>query len=396
MAKGFAKSSPTSSSAPAMQRFKRQLLDEIEQLDEPRNRREPKHLLLDIVTIAILATLAGADSMSGVETYGKAKQGWLSTFLELPHGVPSHDTFSRVFNLIEPEQFNGFFQRWLEHITEQLNIKLIHIDGKTLRGSYDRQNQLKALHSVSAWASEHQLVLAQRRVESKSNEITAIPEILELLSLEGAIITLDAMGTQTAIAEQIIKGGGDYILALKANQENLFKGVKSFFETAVQSDWQGIEHSYEVSTESAHHRIEHRQVWVVPLSQVPDLANAHKWKGLNAIVMVRRKRILWNKTEEEVSYYITSLDTDAAELGRCIRSHWSIENSCHWVLDVTFKEDRSRIRVGHGPENSALLRRLCLGLLKRDSSKGSLVQKRYRAAMDDEFMLSLLGGTPTS
>ncbi len=375
-----------------MKRFSSKLLAEIRHIDDPRTQREPDHLLIDIVTIAILATLAGADNMTAVETYGKAKGAWLSTFLELPNGIPSHDTFSRVFNLIEPEQFNRFFERLIEHITDQLNIKLIHIDGKTLRGSYDREHQIKALHSVSAWASEHQLVLAQQRVEGKSNEITAIPHLLELLSLEGAIITLDAMGTQRAIAEQIIKGGGDYILALKGNHGNLCKGVDQFFEQAVRTDWQGIEHSYYEQTESNHHRIERRQVWVVPLSAVPALANAHLWKGLNAIVMVRRKRTLWNKVEEEVSYYLTSLSVDATEMAGYIRAHWSIENNCHWVLDMTFKEDRSRIRMGHGPENTGVLRRLCLGVLKRDSSKGSLVQKRYRAAMDDAFMMSLLAG----
>lgn len=375
-----------------MKRVSSKLLDEIKHIDDPRTKRKPDHLLIDIVTIAILATLAGADTMTAVETYGKAKQSWLLTFLELPNGIPSHDTFSRVFNLIDPDQFNHFFERLIEHITEQLNIKLIHIDGKTLRGSYDREHQIKALHSVSAWASEHQLVLAQQRVDSKSNEITAIPHLLELLNLAGAIITLDAMGTQREIAKQIIKDGGDYILALKGNQGNLCKGVEHFFKQAHSTDWQGIEHSYYEQTESNHHRIELRQVWVVPLSAVPELTNAHLWKGLNAIVMVRRKRTLWNKVEEETSYYITSLSVDATKMAGYIRAHWSIENNCHWVLDVTFKEDRSRIRMGHGPENTGLLRRLCLGVLKRDSSKGSLVQKRYRAAMDDGFMMSLLAG----
>jgi predicted transposase YbfD/YdcC len=389
MAKGFAPPS-TSSSAPAMKRVSNKLLDEIRHIDDPRTKREPQHLLLDVLTIAILATLAGADTMTAVETYGKAKQAWLSTFLALPHGIPSHDTFSRVFNLLEPQQFNRFFQSLMAHLTKQLNIKLIHIDGKTLRGSYDRENQIKALHSVSAWASEHQLVLGQQRVDGKSNEITAIPHLLELLSLEGTIITLDAMGTQRAIAEQIIKGKGDYILALKGNHGNLCKGVKQFFKEALANDWKGIEHSYYERTEPNHHRIEYRQVWVVPLSAVPELANAHLWTGLNAIVMVRRKRTLWNKVEEEVSYYITSLSVDATEIAGYIRAHWSVENNCHWVLDMTFKEDRSRIRIGHGPENTGLLRRLCLGVLKRDSSKGSLVQKRYRAAMDDTFMMSLL------
>lgn len=388
MAKGFAPSPTTTSSK---QGFSIPLLEDIAQLDDPRTQRQPQHLLIDIVTIAILATLGGANSMMAVETYGKAKQGWLSTFLELPHGIPSHDTFSRLFQLIDPEQFNSFFQRWIEHFTTHLNLQLIHIDGKTLRGSYDRENQLKALHSVSAWASEHQLVLAQTRVDAKSNEITAIPELLDLLELKGSIITLDAMGTQTEIARQIIRQGGDYILALKSNQGKLYQGVKEFFEQAQQQEWAGTSYTYDSQVEGKHHRIERREIWVVPVSEIPELANASKWEGLGAIVKVRRHRRLWNKSEEEISYYITSLKEEAAVLACYIRAHWSIENNCHWVLDVTFKEDRSRIRKQHGAENTALLRRLCLNLLKRDTSRGSLVQKRYRAAMDDIFMLSLLG-----
>lgn len=389
MAKGFAPPSSVSSSSP-IKALKTSMLNEIKHLDDPRTKRKPLHLLVDIVTIAIFATLAGADTMEAVETYGKAKQVWLSTFLDLPHGIPSHDTFSRVFAQLDPKQFDQFFLGWIEQITSQLSIKLIHIDGKTLRGSKDRQKGLKALHSVSAWASEHHLVLAQQRVDAKSNEITAIPKLLEMLSLEGTIITLDAMGTQTAIAEQIITGGGEYILALKANQDSLYQGVKGFFEDAIANDWQGIDYGYACSTEAGHHRIEHRQVWVVPIEQVPHLPNEKKWKGLKSIVMVRRKRILQNKEEEEICFYISSIDADASVFAQSIRSHWSIENSLHWVLDVTFKEDQSRIRKGHGPENMGLLRRLCVSLIKQDSTKGSIKMKRYRAGLDNDYLLSLL------
>lgn len=388
MPQGFAPPSSAPSPSP-IKALKYSMLNKIKQLDDPRTKRKPLHLLVDIVTIAIFATLAGADTMESVETYGKAKQTWLSTFLELPHGIPSHDTFSRVFAQLEPKQFNQFFLGWIEQITSQLSIKLIHIDGKTLRGSKDRQMGLKALHSVSAWASEHHLVLAQQRVDAKSNEITAIPELLELLSLEGTIITLDAMGTQTAIAEQIIQGNGDYILALKANQDSLYQGVKDFFSDAIANDWQGIEHSYARSTDSGHHRIEHRQTWVVPIEQVANLPNSHKWTGLKSIVMVRRKRILHNKEEEEICFYISSIDADASVFEQSIRSHWSIENSLHWVLDVTFKEDQSRIRKGHGPENMGLLRRLCVSLIKQDSTKGSIKMKRYRAGLENDYLLKL-------
>ncbi len=390
MAKGFAPVPPPTVSA-SIKRFKRTILDQLKGLDDPRNKREPNHLLSDIVTIAILATLCGADNMVAVETYGREKQDWLATFLELPYGIPSHDTFSRVFATIDPEQFHGFFLRWVQQLTVQLDIKIINLDGKTARGSYDREESLKARPSVTAWAAEHHLVLAQQRVDEKSNEITAIPELLELLDVEGTIITIDAMGTQTEIAAQIIRNGGDYILALKGNQGQLHKGVKTFFEQAIAKDWEDIDSSYESTTEAGHHRIEHRQVWVVPISQVPNLPNQKKWKGLASIVMVRRRRLLWNTETDQVCYYITSLAADAASLATAIRSHWGIENSLHWVLDVTFSEDHSRIRRGHGPENMNLLRRLCVNLIKQDKTKGSINLKRYRAAMNNDYALTLLG-----
>ena len=389
MSKGFA-----SASAPArptqVKSFKPTLLDEIKTLDDPRTRRKPDHLLVDIIAIGILATLAGADNMVAVATYGQEEYEWLSTFLELPNGIPSHDTFSRVFALIDPEQFHSFFLGWIEHLTTKLDIKLIHLDGKTSRGSYDRESKLKALHSVSAWASEHHLVLAQQRVDDKSNEITAIPKLLKLLDLNGTIITIDAMGTQTAIAEQIIKEGGDYILALKGNQGTLHKEVKTFFKQALEQQWAGIDYSYDDGTDAGHYRIEFRQVWAVPISQVPNLSKRKKWKGLKTIVMVRRKRTLWNDETDKFSYYISSLEADAALIAHSIRSHWTVENSLHWVLDVTFKEDQSRIRMGHGPENMALLRRLCVNLLKRHPSKDSIKTKRFRAALSHNFLMDLL------
>jgi predicted transposase YbfD/YdcC len=235
-------------------------------------------------------------------------------------------------------------------------------------------------------------VLAQQRVESKSNEITAIPELLNLLDIKGAIITLDAMGTQREIAAQIVDQGGDYILALKGNQGTLHTQVKAFFKMAEQTQWAGIDVSYSECTEAGHHRIERRQVWAVPISQVPDLPNPSKWRGLATVVMVKRERRLWNKTTTEVCFYITSLAADATLLAQAIRSHWGIENSLHWILDVIFREDHSRIRTGHGPENMGLLRRLSLNLLKREPSKQSLTQKRYRAAMDNDFVVKVLLG----
>jgi predicted transposase YbfD/YdcC len=389
MSKGFG--TPASAPpSPTIKKLKHSLIKQFESLEDPRVKRQPEHLLLDIVAIAILAVISGADDMVAVETYGKAKQSWLATFLALPNGIPSHDTFSRVLALLDPQQLQACFLKWVQQLTDQLEINLINIDGKTARGSYDREQSLKALHTVSAWACEHHLVLAQQRVESKSNEITAIPELLNLLDINGAIITLDAMGTQRQIATQIIEQGGDYILALKGNQGSLHQGVKAFFESAQANQWAGIEHSYDDATEAGHHRIEHRQAWAVALSQVPGLVTRSKWRGLATLVMVKRKRQLWNKTTNEVCFYITSLAADATQLAQAIRAHWGIENSLHWVLDVTFKEDQSRIRAGHGPENIGLLRRLSLNLLKREASKQSLRQKRYRAAMDNDFLVKVL------
>ena len=395
MSKGFGASN-SSAPSPTTKKLKRSIIKQFEVLEDPRMKRKPDHLLLDIIAIAILAVISGADNMVAVETYGKAKQPWLKTFLELPNGIPSHDTFSRVLGLIDPQQLHECFLSWVKQITEKLEIKLINIDGKTARGSYDRKQKLKALHTVSAWASEHHLVLAQQRVESKSNEITAIPELLNLLDIKGTIITLDAMGTQRDIAAQIVEQDGDYILALKGNQGNLHKGVEAFFKAAEKTQWEGIEYSYSENTEAGHHRTEHRRVWAVPITQLSDLPNGSKWKGLTTVVMVKRTRRLWNKTTEEVCFYITSLAADAVFLAQAIRSHWGIENSLHWVLDVTFKEDHSRIRSGHGPENMGLLRRLSVNLLKREPSKQSIDQKRYRAAMDNDFVTKVLLGDEAS
>jgi predicted transposase YbfD/YdcC len=391
MATGFGLP-PLSSPSPTAKKLKQSVMKLFEALDDPRVKRKPEHLLVDIVAIAILAVLSGANDMVAIETYGKAKQSWLETFLELPNGIPSHDTFSRVLALLDPQLLHECFLSWVQLISDQLEIKLIHIDGKTARGTYDREQSLKALHTVSAWASEHHLVLAQQRVESKSNEITAIPELLKLLDIQGAIIILDAMGTQREIAVQIVDQGGDYVLALKGNQGTLHTQLKAFFKAAERSQWVGIDVSYGEYTEAGHHRIERRQVWAVPINQVPDLPNLSKWWGVATVVMVKRKRRLWNKTTGEVCFYITSLAADATLLAKAIRSHWGIENSLHWILDVNFREDQSRIRNGHGPENMGLLRRLSLNLLKREPSKQSLKQKRYRAAMDNDFVVKVLLG----
>ena len=390
MAQGFGKLVLNRGQQREAKILKKAVLQNFQHLEDPRTGRRRDHNLIDIITIAILAVLSGADGFVAIETYGKAKQKWLETFLELPYGIPSHDTFGRIFAQLEPDELEKGFHNWLKIITEKLRVELIHIDGKTLRGSYDRAEKLKALHSVSAWSSEHSLVLGQQKVESKSNEIKAIPLLLKLLNLKGAIVTMDAMGTQIKIVKQIQKEGGDYVCGLKGNQGLLYQQVQEWFEESQAQGWQGIDYSYHETIEGGHHRIETRQVWTVGVQELPPLHRQSNWVGLNTVVMVSRKSKLWNKTSEEIRFYLSSLKGDAQEHSKVIRSHWSIENSLHWVLDVTFNEDSSRVRTGHAPENLALIRRLSISLLKGEPSRQSLRQKRYRAALDNNFLLKIL------
>jgi predicted transposase YbfD/YdcC len=309
----------------------------------------------------------------------------------LPAGIPCPDTFRRVFERIDPQAFEQSFQRWVNGLVQTLGAQVIPIDGKTLKGSYERKIQQKALHLVSAWASEYRLVLGQVKVSSQSNEITAIPALLELLDVAGCIITIDAMGTQTAIAQQIYEAGADYILTLKANHPTLYHQVKAGFETAQASHFESIEVSVDERTDSGHHRIETRKVFCVPLTQLPPLQQQQDWIGLKTVVMVVRTRPLWNNTTHQVHFYLTSLECDAAVIGRAIRLHWGIENQLHWTLDVTFEEDSSRVRCAHAPHNLALLRRMALNALNREQSfRRSTRQKSNRAAMDDHYMLMVL------
>lgn len=315
------------------------VLTHFQQLPDPRSGSRRDHNLVAIITIAILAVLCGADGFVAIETYGKAKREWLETFLDLPHGIPSHDTFGRVFSRLDPQELHNSFLGWVNSITEKLGLSLIHIDGKTAKGSYDREEKLKALHSVSAWSSEHGLVLGQQKVDSQSNEITAVPLLLKLLNLKGAVVTLDAMGTQIDMARQIKEGEGDYVLALKGNQGKLLTQVKTWFDQARATNWQEIDYTYHETVESGHHRLETRQVWAVPVSQLPPLHRQKQWLGFTTVVMVRSSRRLWNQTTTVVRFYISSLPADAPLHNQIIRSHWSIENGLHWVLDVT-KERR--------------------------------------------------------
>lgn len=360
-------------------------------IKDPRVKRKRVHLLTDILIIAILSVIAGAKGWEDMQNYGLSKYEWLSEFLKLPEGIPCPDTFRRVFERINPKVFEQCFRRWVESIVETTGAQVIPIDGKTLRSSNDRVLEKTALHLVSAWSSQHRLVLGQVKVANKSKEITAIPALLELLDIAGCIITIHAMDTQTAIASQIFNAKADYILALKGNHPTLYTQVKDWFLARLAFGFEGITNSYDERVDSCHHRTEKRQVWCVPVCQLPPLHNHSDWVGLKCLVMVVRVRHLWNKTTSEVQFYLTSLDCNAHKLGQAIRLHWGVENGLHWSLDVTFNEDACRVRTGHAPQNLSLLRRLALNALNLERSlKRSNRQKSNRAAMDNNYMLTIL------
>ena len=362
-------------------------------IPDSRIQRKTAHKLIDIIAISILAIICGADSWIGIETYGKAKQNWLSTFLELANGIPSHDTFARVISRLDSEILEQSFQGWVKQMTGKLGLEVIAIDGKTLKGSYDREKSLKSLQMVSAWSSRHRLVLGQVAVDKKSNEITAIPVLLEQLDVSQAIITIDAMGTQTAIAKDIQAAEADYILTLKSNHPYCAKEAQSWFEdNQHQPDLNNVKVT-KVSFEAGHHRIERRKFWQVPVELVFTQDRIKQWRGLRTLVVEESKRILWNKETSSIRFFLSSLDPQYDFFPTAIRSHWGIENQLHWCLDVVFAEDKSRIRKDNAPKNMSILRRLALNLLRQDTSKGSLKMKRYKAGLDDDFMLQILANS---
>jgi predicted transposase YbfD/YdcC len=360
-------------------------------VDDPRVDRTKAHPLLDIIVIAICAVICGADGWVDVEEFGRSKQGWLATFLALPNGIPSHDTFGRVFARLDPEQFQRSFLAWVQAI-QRVRPDVIAIDGKTHRGSHDRPHGQSALHLVSAWAADNRLVLGQVAVDDKSNEITAIPQLLDLLDLTGSIVTIDAMGTQTAIAERIVQRGGQYVLALKENQPTLYTDVVTLFADARAAR----QPAYGMLTDRAvtkdHGRMEVRQAWVIQDEPaVRYLQERQGWDGLAGVALVEAERTLNGKTTIEPRYYLLSQPWDAATVNTLVRGHWRIENQLHWVLDVIFHEDASRIRTGDAPQNMGVLRHIALNLIRQDPSKGSVKTKRFRAALDDTYLAKVLG-----
>jgi predicted transposase YbfD/YdcC len=360
-------------------------------LTDPRIDRSRLHELLDIIAIAICAVVAGADSWDDIEDFGNAKITWLGTFLELPNGIPSHDTFRRLFERLDPDEFQRGFLGWIEALHEATERQVIAIDGKCLRRSFDRAKGKSALHLVHAWATANHLLLGQVAVDEKSNEITAIPKLLEMLSISGAIVTIDAMGCQKEIARTIRGREADYVLALKANHEHLFEQVVAFWDGACARRRKGPDIRYHREWSEGHGRTEARRCWAT--SDLDWLEGREEWKDLKSVVLIESERFIGESLSVETRYYLSSLPNDAKLLNAAVRSHWGVENSLHWVLDVTFQEDRSRIKKGNAPENFGLLRRLALCLLKKESSsKRSIKGKRLRASWDEGYLQRVLCG----
>lgn len=355
-------------------------------IEDPRVNRQKKHQLQDIFFITLCAVISGADNWVMIEEFGRSKEAWFKEQLDLQHGIPSHDTFGDVFAAIDAEAFSACFSSWVADLANLTSGEIIAIDGKTVRRSLDKASGKAAIHMVSAWAQQNSLVLGQVKVDDKSNEITAIPKLLKKLDLTGTVVTIDAMGCQTAIAKQIIEQKGDYVLSLKGNQGTLHDDVETWFTSALAPDC-GSE-----DIDAGHGRIETRSVQAS--DDIQWLRDRHPhWCELNSIVAVTAKRELKDKTETETRYFISSLEgDDPARLGRAVRAHWSVENNLHWVLDVAFDEDRNRTRVGNSAENLAIVRHVALNLIKNESSsKVGVKTKRAKAGWCNEYLLKILG-----
>lgn len=356
-------------------------------LPDPRIDRTKRHLLGDILVIAVCATVAGADSFPEIETFGKAKESWLRRFLELPNGIPSHDTFNRVFAALDPRQFAACFGRWMAGLAEAAGLRVVAIDGKAVRAA-PRDTFSGCLHLVSAWAAENRLVLGQEAVADGSNEAAAIPELLRMLDLKGALVTIDAAGCRAEVAKQIRDQGGDYLLAVKGNQPKLEAAIEAVFERACEADFEGVAYDVHQSAEDGHGRHEERYVTVI---YDPEGLPAG-WPDVAAVVLVGREREANGKYAATAHYYVTSYAGPAAEIAALIRGHWGIENGLHWVLDVAFREDANRTRAGHAGANLGVVRRVAASLLKQAPGNGSIKAKRLHAALDDGYLTQVLQG----
>jgi predicted transposase YbfD/YdcC len=364
-------------------------IDYFTELADPRIEDRCDHKLMDILFIAVCAVICGADGFTDMEEFGLSKETWLRQFLELPNGIPSHDTFGRVFARLKPGQFQQCFLSWVRAVADVSGNEIVPIDGKKLRRSHDRSSGQRAIELVSAWARANRLMLGQVKVSGESNEITAVPQLLRLLELKGCIVTVDALLCQKEIASEILIQEADYVLSLKGNQGNLHKEVVSFFEAVVNDHTYGFTISRHETVDGEHARIETRKYWHV---NAPEwLKEKVNWPGLESLGMCEARREINEQASEEKRYYLSSLSVDAVRLAEAVRGHWAIENSLHWILDVVFREDDSRVRVGHAAENFALVRRIALNLLQQDKTlKRGVKTKRLKAALDERYLLKVL------
>lgn len=360
------------------------------ELSDPRDEQKATHPFINIVSIAILATICGADDWVAVETYGHAKKEWLATFLDVSNGIPSHDTFGRVFRWLDEDAFQAKFVEWTAQICQVTEGEVVAIDGKKLRRSRDRRHVRDGIWIVSAWASENRLVLGQTKVDEKSNEITAIPHLLAQLDLSGCIVTVDALNTQTAIARQIIDAEADYIMAVKGNQGTLYEDLKLLFDGFEEEMYQDVQYDTAQTSQQAHGRDEYRQIRVVTAPEYRQYLRQHKkWTGLYSLIKLVSVRYhpSTDKLETSSRYFISSWQANADDFLQAIRDHWQIENGLHWVLDVAFREDDSRIRKDHAPANMALLRHIAVNLLKQEkTARVGVSNKRKRAGWDNDYL----------
>ncbi len=369
----------------------RGLLRFFDELEDPRMDRTKLHSLGDILFITLCAVLTGANSWTEVEVYGNEKLDWLRTVLALPHGIPSHDTFGRVFSRLHPKQFERCFLQWMTTLAEKSDGRLIAIDGKALRRSFDKANGRAAIHMVSAWCETNSLVLGQLATEEKSNEITAIPRLLKLLDVKGAVVTIDAMGCQKVIAEKIVTQGGDYVLQVKKNQPELYDLMTSTFDELTGPGIGGVSPVFHEEVDAGHGRVETRRIWTT--NWINWYPGRSEWAGLQSFVCTESVRVVDGETSTARRYYISTLGGQDAEgmLGY-VRGHWGIENKLHWSLDVTFREDTLRNRIGHSAENFSRIRRLALNLLRQDRTcKVGIQGKRYKASLNQDYLLRILG-----
>ena len=367
--------------------------DHFATLTDPRHPAAPnsRHLLMDILVIAVCAVISGAEGWEDIEEYGKAQAAWFADLLDLPHGIPGHDTFRRVLSQLDPDELTRCFIAWTQALCDASDGAVVAIDGKTLRHSFDRATSTAAIHMVSAWASANRLVLGKLKVEDKSNEFTAIPALLRLLDVTGAVVTIDAMGYQEEIAQTITERGADYVLALKENHPTLYEDVTLFLNEARATGFTDVTHAYHETVDGEHGRIETRRYWLT--SAIDWLGAKASWANLQSVGMVESRREIGDTVQTDTRYFLTSLPAQGVRFAEAVRQHWGIENALHWVLDVSFAEDACRIRKDQGAQTFAVLRHIAVNLVRREPShKRGIKARRKRAGWDRDYLVRILTG----